>query len=150
MGHCLLPMNHNSNVLCDFRPYMCLFKEKNKYLKILKNTMGRPHKRFDIDTMLWRTPGGGFVTSKKDILRLIDHGAKAIDPGLTTCLSPNYSNTSMGWILQQKTCHCLPVSILCFTTGWRIFLAGGKFCNKAESTTGSIVPNIPTAVLSWP
>ena len=65
--------------------------------------------------------------------RWIQDGVKAIDTNLTTCLSPDYSNTGMGWIFQQKTCHCLPVSPLCWTKGWRIVLAGGKFCNKDES-----------------
>ena len=74
-----------------------------------------------------------FVASKKEIVRLIKEGVDAFDPELTTCLSPDYSNTGMGWILQQKTCKCTPVSPICCKTGWRLVLAGGRFCNSAET-----------------
>ena len=74
-----------------------------------------------------------FVASKKEIVRLIEEGVSAFDPELTTCLSPDYSNTGMGWILQQKTCKCTEVSPTCCKTGWKLVLAGGRFCNSAES-----------------
>ena len=74
-----------------------------------------------------------FVASKKEIVRLIEEGVNSFDPELTTCLSPDYSNTGMGWILQQKTCKCTPVSPICCKTGWKLVLAGGRFCNSAET-----------------
>ena len=39
----------------------------------------------------------------------------------------------MGRILQQKTCTCAEVTPICCKTGWRLVLAGGQFCNPAES-----------------
>ena len=41
-----------------------------------------------------------FTDSKKKICRLIKKGVYSFDPELTTCLSPDYSKTVMGWILQ--------------------------------------------------
>ena len=60
-------------------------------------------------------------------------GVKMYDPELTTCLSPDYSDTGVGWILQQKICNCPVVSPLCCESGWRLVLAGGKFNSAAES-----------------
>jgi hypothetical protein len=65
-----------------------------------------------------------FVASKKEIVRLIEEGVYSFDPELTTCLSPDYSKTGMGWILQQKTCKCEPVSPVCCKEGWKLVLAG--------------------------
>ena len=88
-----------------------------------------PKNEFKWDDSLERA----FVASKKEIVRLIEAGVKAFDPELTTCLSPDYSKTGMGWILQQKTCKCMPVSPICCKSGWRLVLAGGRFCSGAES-----------------
>ena len=41
---------------------------------------------------------------------MIQDAVKAFDPELTICLSPDYSNTGMGQIIQQKTYQCIPVS----------------------------------------
>merc|ERR1712030_268011 len=73
-----------------------------------------------------------FQTSKEKILELIKEGVASFDPQLTTCLSPDYSKDGMGWILQQKTCSCLKLGPRCCKDGWRLVLAGGHFCNKAE------------------
>ena len=73
-----------------------------------------------------------FIASK-EIMKLIRNGVFSFDPGLITCLSPDYSNAGMGWILQQKTCKCADVTPMCCKTGWRLVLAGGKFCNSAET-----------------
>ena len=74
-----------------------------------------------------------FVASKLEIVRLVREGVFSFDPDLTTCLSPDYSKAGMGWILQQKTCTCAIMTLKCCKTGWRLVLAGGKFCNPAES-----------------
>ena len=56
---------------------------------------------------VWNGPlEEAFVASKKEIARLLQDRVKAYDPELTTCISLDYSNTGMGWILQQKTCKC--------------------------------------------
>ena len=73
-----------------------------------------------------------FQKSKEKIVELIRAGVAAFDPNLTTCLSPDYSKDGMGWILQQKTCSCAVIKPTCCKDGWRLVLAGGHFCNKAE------------------
>jgi hypothetical protein len=74
-----------------------------------------------------------FVASKMEIVRLVEEGVHSFDPTLTTCLSPDFSKTGMGWVLQQKTCTCSVVSPLCCPTGWRLVLAGGRFTIPAET-----------------
>ena len=73
-----------------------------------------------------------FLKSKQKIVELIKEGVSSFDPSLTTCLSPDYSKQGMGWILQQKKCTCEKIDPTCCVDGWRLVLAGGKFCNKAE------------------
>merc|ERR1712106_1185514 len=79
------------------------------------------------------TMENAFVASKLEIVRLVREGVFSFDPELTTCLSPDYSKAGMGWVLQQKTCECKEITPICCKTGWRLVLAGGKFCNPAES-----------------
>ena len=74
-----------------------------------------------------------FQKSKERIVELICEGVAAFDPNLTTCLSPDFSKDGMGWILQQKVCSCEIIKPTCCKDGWRLVLAGGHFCSKAES-----------------
>ena len=72
-----------------------------------------------------------FVASKAEIIRLINDGVRSFDPGLLTCLSPDFSKVGTGWILQQKQCQCDSLIPGCCDK-WKLVLAGGSFCNKAE------------------
>ena len=72
-----------------------------------------------------------FVSSKAEIIRLINDGVRSFDPDLLTCLSPDFSKVGTGWILQQKQCHCDSMIPGCCDK-WKLVLAGGSFCNKAE------------------
>ena len=74
-----------------------------------------------------------FTASKREILRLVDEGVSSFDPALPTCISPDWCHTGIGWILQQKTCNCEPITPVCCKTGWRLVLAGGRFTIPAES-----------------
>ena len=74
-----------------------------------------------------------FVASKEEIVKLIRNGVFSFDPRLITCLSSDYSKAGMGWILQQKICECAEVTPICCMMGWWLVLAGGKFCNSAET-----------------
>ena len=47
-----------------------------------------------------------FEESKLDIVKLVKNGIRMFDPGLVTCLSTDFCQTGLGWILQQKTCSC--------------------------------------------
>ena len=73
-----------------------------------------------------------FVASKSKIVEMIQEGVYSFDPDLVTCLSTDYSAEGMGWMLQQKTCSCKRISPTCCVSGWRLVLAGGAFCSKAE------------------
>ena len=79
-----------------------------------------------------------FVTSRQRIIDLIQEGMFSFDPALVTCLSTDWSKDGMGWMLQQKTSTCGKVSPSCCTTGWRLVLAGGAFCSKAETNYSPI------------
>ena len=73
-----------------------------------------------------------FVASKNKIIELIQEGVYSFDPTMVTCLSTDYSKEGFGWMLQQKTCQCEKISPTCCREGWRLVLAGGAFCKKAE------------------
>ena len=74
-----------------------------------------------------------FKRSKEKIVKLIKERLAAFDMDLVfTCLSLDYSKEGMVWILQQKTCKCPDITPTCCEEGWRLVLAGGHFCNKAE------------------
>merc|ERR1719508_721702 len=79
-----------------------------------------------------------FKKSKEKIAELIEDGVASFDMELVTCLSPDYSKLGMGWILQQKTCACPKIIPTCCEEGWRLVLAGGHFCNKAEENYSPI------------
>jgi hypothetical protein len=57
---------------------------------------------------------------------------------LVTCLSPDFSKQGMGWILQQKRCLFNEIIPTCCAEGWKLVLAGGHFCNKAEQNYSPI------------
>ena len=63
---------------------------------------------------------------------MIEKGVYSFDPELVTGLSVDYSKDGTGFLLQQKTCSCEEIKPTCCPTGWRLVLAGGKFCSKAE------------------
>ena len=98
-------------------------------VEFLRSQISQPKNEFKWD----ESEDEAFVASKKETVRRIEEGVSSFDPELTTCLSPDYSTTGMGWILQQKTCKCTPVTTLCCKTGWSVVLAGGRFCNTAQA-----------------
>ena len=77
--------------------------------------------------------GECFEESKKKIIGLIEDGVKSFDPQLTTCLSPDWCQDGIGWILQQKICDCDAITPICCPGGWKLVLAGGRFTLPAES-----------------
>ena len=68
-----------------------------------------------------------------EIVRLVKDGVKMFDPELVTCLSTDFCQTGLGWILQQKVCACPVISPVCCSDGWRLVLAGGRFTIPAET-----------------
>ena len=79
-----------------------------------------------------------FRRSKEKIVELIKEGVEAFDMKKVTCLSPVYSKEGMGWILQQKICKCPDIIPRCCEERWRLVLAGGHLCNKAEKNYSPI------------
>ena len=88
-----------------------------------------------------------FMKSKQEIVELIKEGVSSFDPTLTTCLSPDYSQQGMGWILQQKKCSCVKIDPTCCRDGWKLVIAGGKFNNKAEQNYPPVVGEAMALVL---
>ena len=71
--------------------------------------------------------GECFEESKKKIIGLIEDGVRSFDPQLVTCLSPDWCQDGIGWILQQKVCACDAITPICCPDDWRLVLAGGRF-----------------------
>ena len=46
--------------------------------------------------------------------------------------------TWMGWMLHQKRSSCEKIVPTFCDEGWKLVLAGGHFCNKAEENYSSI------------
>jgi hypothetical protein len=86
-----------------------------------------------------------FRRSKEKITELIADEVTSFDMELVTCLSPDYSQQGMGCILQQKRCSYDKIVPTCCHEGWKLLLAGGPFCNKAEENY-SLIEGKATAV----
>jgi hypothetical protein len=66
-----------------------------------------------------------FRKNKEKLIELIIEGVASFDVELVTYLSPDYSEESMGWILQQKKCTCPKIVPTCCEDGRRLVLACG-------------------------
>ena len=53
-------------------------------------------------------------------------------PDLSWSLSPDLSETGIGYFLSQKHCECPSDITTCCQYGWCITLAGSRFLNEAE------------------
>ena len=73
-----------------------------------------------------------FQRSKLEIVKAIEEGVRIFDPYRVTSLSPDWSETGIGYFLYQKHCECPSDITTCCQYGWRITLAGSRFLNKAE------------------
>ena len=93
--------------------------------------------------------GECFEESKKKIIGLIEDGVRSFDPQLVTCLSPDWCQDGVGWILQQKVCACDAVSPICCPNGWRMVLACVRFTLPAESRYSHTEGNVWLLQLLW-
>ena len=73
-----------------------------------------------------------FRLSKEAIVREIEEGVEIFDPRRRTCLSPDWSQTGVGYWLRQKHCRCQSLTPGCCPGGWRVTLAGSRFLRAAE------------------
>ena len=119
--------------ISDIRSWFGLVNQVSHYAK-LTNLMApfkpllSPKTRFRWDYIL----EDAFQRSKMEIVKAIEEGVRIFDPERVTCLSPDYSETGIGYFLYQKYCHCPSVITTCCQDGWRITLAGSRFLDKAE------------------
>ena len=60
-------------------------------------------------------------------------GVRLFDKGRPTCLSTDWSNQGVGFILRQKYCNCSPTHPACCPQGWKLCLVGSRFNSPAES-----------------
>ena len=89
----------------------------------------RPARKFDWTPDMDRA----FNESKREIVRKVRSGVQMFDPDLVTCLSTDFCQTGLGWLLQQKKCKCRVISPVCCEDGWSLVLAGGRFTIPAET-----------------
>ena len=75
-----------------------------------------------------------FNHSKEMIVNLVKDGISSFDTNRTTCLAPDWSKDGMGFLLLQKYCKCaLEKAPVCCPEGWKLKIAGNRFCTDAES-----------------
>ena len=76
-----------------------------------------------------------FRQSKEIIVNEMRDGVRLFDAGRPTCLSTDWSNLGVGFLLRQKYCHCTPAQPhpACCPQGWKLCLVGSRFNSPAES-----------------
>lgn len=74
-----------------------------------------------------------FQQSKTELVNAIKNGVRIFDPSRTTCLTPDWSITGIGYWLRQKYCACNSSTPDCCENGWIITLAGSRFLKTAET-----------------
>lgn len=74
-----------------------------------------------------------FCASKNAIADAIRRGVEIFDPNRRTCLRPDWSNKGIGYFLLQKHCECTASIPGCCQSGWKVTLAGSRFCHPLSS-----------------
>ena len=121
------------SAISDIRSYFGLVNQVSHYAKLTGmmapfKPLLSPKTRFRWNDELEQA----FQQSKLEIVKAIEEGVRIFEPGRTTCLSPDWSKTGIGYFLYQKYCTCPSNITTCCKNGWRIVLAGSRFLQKAE------------------
>ena len=75
-----------------------------------------------------------FPKSRKVIVEKVQEGVKAFEVGRKTMLTSDWSETGIGFFLQQKHCDCEMLKAPhCGEDHWKLILSGSRFCKDAES-----------------
>ena len=119
--------------ISDIRSWFGLVNQVSHYAKLTGmmapfKPLLSPKTRFRWDDELEQA----FQRSKLEIVKAIEEGVRIFEPGRTTCLSPDWSKTGIGYFLYQKYCTCPSKVTTCCENGWHIVLAGSRFLQKAE------------------
>ena len=74
-----------------------------------------------------------FVDCREYIAEAIKNGIKTFDGEKITTVESDWSCDGMGFWVRQKHCDCPELKLNCCRNGWRVALAGSRFCSGAES-----------------
>ena len=75
-----------------------------------------------------------FLKSREVIVDKVKEGVKAFQVGRKTMLTPDWSETGIGFLLQQKHCDCtMSLAPHCGDDHWKLILTGSRFCKDAET-----------------
>ena len=99
-------------------------KEMKPFRELLK-----PSTKFEWTELLQNA----FEKSKHTIVDAMKEGVRLFEPSRPTCLSTDWSNEGIGFVLKQKHCHCPGSSPTCCSDGWKFCLVGSRFTSPAES-----------------
>ena len=88
-----------------------------------------------------------FQKSKIELVNAIQESVRIFDPNRKTCLSPDWSQTGIGYWLHQNYCTCDSNTPNCCRNGWKITLAGSRF---HKTTKKRYAPNEGEALaVAW-
>ena len=79
-----------------------------------------------------------FEDLKSHIVEAIEEGVKIYDITKQTCLTTDWSERGIGYLLTQQHCQCEGKRQGCCKKGWLITFAGSRFLHKHEVTYASI------------
>ena len=80
-----------------------------------------------------------FLVSRRKLADKVEEGMKTFDPNRPTALISDFCKQGVGFVLQQKHCHCPledshgRLNALCCRQGWRVCMVGSRFTQGVES-----------------
>ena len=120
--------------ITDIRSWFGLVNQVSNYAKL--SPVMAPFRPFlsPKTPFVWTTElDDAFQESKQLIVEAIREGVRIFDPKRRTCLRTDWCKKGIGYILSQKHCQCTYSSLpTCCPDGWKITLAGSRFCNASE------------------
>ena len=74
-----------------------------------------------------------FTNCREYIANAVCKGVKTFDGEKITTVETDWSTDGMGFWCRQKVCQCPELKLTCCSDGWRVSMAGSRFCSGAES-----------------
>ena len=143
------PMNHISSSIrnfpvpanrTDLRSYMALVQQVSYAVAVAPQLL--PFRKLLKRDEKWNwTPELNtlFLASRMKLADKVEEGMKTFDPNRPTALISDFCKHGVGYVLQQKHCHCPledshgRLNALCCKQGWRVCMVGSRFTQQAES-----------------